>query len=591
MPTRSSKTGSELFIVDNSDAEWKAARYLEDWCSISKAFDIATGYFEIGALLVLGDKWKQVAKIRILMGDEVSLRTKSAFAQGLQLVRNKLDQSLETEKKTNDFLDGVPAIVEAIRSGQIECRVYRKDKFHAKCYLTHAKLEVVGSSALVGSSNFTKPGLTENIELNVQITGSQVKVLQEWYEERWAQSEDVTPEILKTVERHTQLFMPFEIYARSLMELHRKLEPTEPEFFEKQSMVYPKLDKYQRDGFHQLLKIADQFRGALLCDGVGLGKTFIGLMLLEYLIEKKRKRVLLIVPKAGRKPVWEKALKDYAPHLFGVYSALQIYNHTDLTRGESVDRNFPAEFRDVRDKADVVVIDEAHHFRNLGYAGTGDGIPTRGDRAPSRYHKLYELIGDKQVYLLTATPVNNKLTDLQHLLELFSRRQPDHFKQLGIHSLPGHIRKLDRQLRGDAIETNQLEMTQAMTQDDLCKALIVQRSRSFVRESQKLHGGSAAVFPEREPPKVAEYKLKTSYGKLLKMMEDAFEKEKPLFALAIYNPFDYMKAGIAKPDEFEKGRAGQVIALIRTQFLKRFESSAYAFEQSCNRMLKKLLAC
>jgi phosphatidylserine/phosphatidylglycerophosphate/cardiolipin synthase-like enzyme len=92
--------------------------------------------------------------------------------------------SLESEKEKTGFLAGVPGIVDAIRSGKITCRVYRKDKFHAKAYITHARMEVVGSSALVGSANFTYPGLTENIELNVQITGQPVSVLQEWYEER-----------------------------------------------------------------------------------------------------------------------------------------------------------------------------------------------------------------------------------------------------------------------------------------------------------------------------------------------------------------------------------------------------------------------
>ena len=43
-------------------------------------------------------------------------------------------------------------------------------------------------------------------------------------------------------------------------------------------------------------------------------------------------------------------------------------------------------------------------------------------------------------------------------------------------------------------------------------------------------------------------------------------------------------------DPFVEGRQQQVCGLIRTQFLKRFESSAYAFEQSCNRLLLKLLA-
>ena len=53
MPKRTSVTGSELFIVDNSEENWKVLRYLHDWCQISKAIDIATAYFEIGSLLAL----------------------------------------------------------------------------------------------------------------------------------------------------------------------------------------------------------------------------------------------------------------------------------------------------------------------------------------------------------------------------------------------------------------------------------------------------------------------------------------------------------------------------------------------------------
>jgi hypothetical protein len=143
------------------------------------------------------------------MGDEVSRRTKNAFIEGLNGVLGRLDDSLETEKQKNDLLAGVPAIVEAIQSGKIKARVYRKEKFHAKAYITHARLGVVGSSALVGSSNFTFPELTENVELNVQITGQPVAVLQEWYEQHWNEAEDVTAEILKTIERHTREYTPF----------------------------------------------------------------------------------------------------------------------------------------------------------------------------------------------------------------------------------------------------------------------------------------------------------------------------------------------------------------------------------------------
>ncbi|HUS20188.1 MAG TPA: hypothetical protein VMZ25_11115 [Terriglobales bacterium] len=137
MPKRSSKTGSELFIVDNSDEDWKVVRYLHDWCQLSQAVDIATGYFEIGSLLALDGEWQKLDSIRILMGDEVSKRTQAAFANGLKKVESVLDASIEKEKLKNDFLMGVPAIHEAVRSGRIKCRVYKKDKFHAKAYITH----------------------------------------------------------------------------------------------------------------------------------------------------------------------------------------------------------------------------------------------------------------------------------------------------------------------------------------------------------------------------------------------------------------------------------------------------------------------
>src|SRR5437588_9583697 len=109
MPKRTSKSGSELFIVDNSDEAWKVMRYLHEWCQISKSIDIATGYFEIGSLLALEDEWQKVDQIRILMGDEVSHRTKSAFFEGLEKIKQRLDDSLESEKQKNEFLIGVPA--------------------------------------------------------------------------------------------------------------------------------------------------------------------------------------------------------------------------------------------------------------------------------------------------------------------------------------------------------------------------------------------------------------------------------------------------------------------------------------------------
>jgi hypothetical protein len=68
MPNRLSPTGSELFIIINSNTDWKVLRYLHDWCQISKAIDIATDYFEIGSFPSLGNEWQKVDKIRIHEG-------------------------------------------------------------------------------------------------------------------------------------------------------------------------------------------------------------------------------------------------------------------------------------------------------------------------------------------------------------------------------------------------------------------------------------------------------------------------------------------------------------------------------------------
>jgi len=592
--TEPKRQGSDLFVVDNSDADWKVLQYLHEWADIAHTFDIATGYFEVGALLALDGQWQKLERLRILMGDEVSGRTRKALLAGIKAgAEQVLDASIEREKEANDFLTGVPAVVEAIRSGRIQCRAYTQEKFHAKTYITHAKAAVIGSYALVGSSNFTVPGLTRNVELNIQVR-REVEVLQEWYEKHWNEAEDITPDILRVIERHTHEYSPFEVYAKAMQEFFRGHEMTATEWEHSGSRMYQVLDQYQKEGYHALLKIAAQFGGAFLCDGVGLGKTFIGLMLIERLVMYDRKRVALFVPKAARYDVWERDLRRYLRYLSGDFSNLVIFNHTDLLRGGE----FQYRLDRVKEMADAIVIDEAHHFRNPGLKGEEDEIL-------SRYWRLYDICGGKTLFMLTATPVNNRLRDLQHMTELFSRREPDHFKAapLGIHSLPGHFRKLEKALErlleaqelgedAPSIQTNQVEAEQVLWSDGLFRALVVQRSRAYVKESQKQHGGSEALFPKREPPRVVEYQLRKTYGHLLEMIEDAFEKEKPLFSLAVYYPLAYYIGPDMEKKEraFAENRQREVVGLIKTQFLKRFESSARAFEFSCETLLITLLA-
>jgi len=589
--------GRDLFIVDNSVSGWTGLRYLEEWCGIAKAFDIATGYFEIGALLALDGKWQGLNQIRILMGAEMTHRTRKALLEAVRTRAVKiLDESIEATKDANPFLDGVPSILEALRSRQIDCRVYDKDKFHAKAYITHATLEVVGSQALVGSSNFTAPGLTKNIELNIQVQSArEVAQLQEWFETHWNDASEVTDAIIETISRHTRLYTPFDVYAKALQEFFRGHELTATEWDETRSKMFSQIDRYQKEAYWALMKIARQHGGAFLCDGVGLGKTFVGLMLIERLILHEGKRVVLFAPKAVKESVWEPDLRKWLPHIGGGadFSNLAVFSHTDLGRKG----DFPERFRRIAELADVVVIDEAHHFRNPGTRGGGE----EEDAEPSRYYRLFDLLENsvrpKTLFMLTATPINNRLSDFRHLTELFTRRDETYFaRTLGVNNLSAHFNQMEKALRERVghdltdVAENMTEAQEILATDEIFRHLVVQRSRAYARESQIRETGKAAAFPERKAPQVAAYSIRKTYGRLLDMFEKAFTRENPLFSLPIYYPLAWYKGSDTSIDPLEEGRQKQVVGLIRTNFLKRFESSVTSFELSCNRLLRKLLA-
>jgi superfamily II DNA/RNA helicase len=203
----------------------------------------------------------------------------------------------------------------------------------------------------------------------------------------------------------------------------------------------------------------------------------------------------------------------------------------------------------------------------------------------------------KQLFFLTATPINNSLYDLMHLIEYFSRKQPDYFgaAPLGIHSLRGHIKRMEtalesilgNELAAD-VEMDVVTAEEVLSRDDLFQALVVQRSRAYVKRSLKQEGGQSVFFPVRKDPRVANYSLEKTYGDLLDKLADAFNKDKPLVSLVIYNPYEHY-IGSEPVDEFIVGRQTQVVGLIRTLLLKRFESSVKAFEASCEDLLLKLL--
>ncbi len=179
------------------------------------------GHFEIGAFLALDGAWQKVDKIRLLIGGETSRTTADAIAAAL-------DTSIVVERQTGDPSSpgSTPSSTASAAARSRSGSTSRRSSTRRPTSPT-ASSKVVGSAALVGSSNFTRPGLTQNVELNVRFQGPEVVELQEWYEKHWDEATPVNAELLSVLEHNAREFTPFEVYAKALHALTANVDPTD----------------------------------------------------------------------------------------------------------------------------------------------------------------------------------------------------------------------------------------------------------------------------------------------------------------------------------------------------------------------------
>ena len=553
-------------LIDNVNGN-TLLKVLESLLVKSAKLDIATGTFEIGAFLSLGKTWQHLDGIRLLMGDETTRRTKEHLIKALQEATN---DNIESVKEKDDTLHGLAAVRNAIRHGKIVIRVYDKAKFHAKLNLMHAQHSSPVDFATVGSSNFTNPGLTQNVELNSFITdATHIGKLSEWYDARWEEASEVKAELLRTIERHLRKYPPFTVYAKALHVYFQGREKPADEWEENESVIYQTLSQYQKDGYHAALQIADTWNGALICDGVGSGKTYIGLMLLERYL-RDNKRVLLITPKSVAESVWNseinRRLRSEYGRLFREHYDIKL--HTDLGRQGGISDDDLDYFREHKD---VIIIDEAHHFRN---------------HVSNRGRLLMELAENKKLYLLTATPINNSIDDIYHLINYFAQNNRRHFAEIGVHDFRKHFRNIEKRLENgtetiDIVE--QIEEDDFLRQDPVLRQILIQRSRTYIKDAE-MASGTDILFPKRVIEPTIDYSLRRVYRTLYDELQAAFDRHDPFLNLAIYNTVKYHK----KPEKQIENREKQVIGLIRTLVLKRLESSWRAFEATVENLLLKM---
>jgi superfamily II DNA or RNA helicase len=167
------------------------------------------------------------------------------------------------------------------------------------------------------------------------------------------------------------------------------------------------LAEFQREAVGRAHAITQRRGGVIIADSVGLGKTYIGAALIESSV-RPATNVAVIIP-ASLRANWRRALKPLRPN---IGCRIDLLTHGQLSRGFTSSTSYS-----------LVVVDEAHAFRNP---------------ATRRYRALRRLSRAAQVVLLTATPVNNSLSDLYFQIRLFAA--DDAFQDLGIASLAGLLR-------------------------------------------------------------------------------------------------------------------------------------------------------
>jgi hypothetical protein len=317
--------------------------------------------------------------------------------------------------------------------------------------LLHGKLIHVDDGrrrhALLGSSNFTVNGLglgtSPNIELNLVVDGDRDRDdLLAWFNELWSDeslTDDVKDEVLRALEALYAHASPEFVYFKTLLHIfgdYLAEQADEAAQFEQTAFeltaIWQALFDFQRDGLRAILSKLERHGGCILADSVGLGKTYTALGVIKW-YEKRNKNVLVLCPKKLREN-WTDYLainnSDLNP-LRADRFGYTVLSHTDLSRekGKVGDIDLA---KIEWGNYDLVVIDESHNFRNASRNRSGSGRKTRYERLMDDIVKA----GLKtKILLLSATPVNNDLSDLKAQLDLISGDNNDGFSEVGVPNL------------------------------------------------------------------------------------------------------------------------------------------------------------
>ena len=474
-----------------------------------------------------------------------------------ETVADRLEQSVSALRRERDF-SAFPAARRAVlervtrffESDSVAVRRYIRRFLHGKAYvigeLNDAGAPIGAGAALVSSANLTQGGLTANLELGmVHYQPNVVGMALGWHQRLWNDAQDFREELLELLRPPSLESDPQTVFLRALLELY------EGELDDDVSLSdMHALTAFQRDGLARAKRILDRYGGVLYADGVGMGKTEIGVQFIREHTRDLGQHVLVISPAQLRDRLWQQRLSE--ANLPGTVVSYQQLAQDRQLSPNSDRRVLPVN----KDVYRFVIIDEAHAYRNVDNTW---------------YAALDRLMGGtpKKLLLLTATPVNNSLWDLHNLFLLFGRHDSAFTGE------PLRVPSL-RKFFAEAGASKSEKLSEAKL-FPLIDALSVRRDRAFIKEryrNERFVDGTPVKFPEPELHE-RRYDLDRAHPGIVQSIYDGIDG----LTMARYRLSAYRldKEGESASEEALAG-------LMQSQLLKRFESSWYAALQTVNRM-------
>lgn len=568
------------------------------------SLDIATAYFSVSGYRELRAALRDTRNFRLLLGFEPTEGKDLGLRPDTRAMLSALRGDLEAMPLTEETMLLVEDLIAFLRREETEVRLYDHGFLHAKAYLFYGDqghqaslferfLPFIG---IVGSSNFTGPGLRTNKELNLahktlldedeiddtqarraaerlmqskaneaisdtsrRILKSEVGAraildLVDWYERQWQDARDFKDELVELLDASkfgSKEYTPYEVYLKAIYEYFRDDLADSLQLPSTRSAV--ELSEFQDDAVKKARKILAKYDGVIIGDSVGMGKTWIGKKLLEDFAYHQRMKALVVCP-ASLRNMWESELgsatisaKIVSQELLG-----QANGNFDLQ-----------EYAD----ADVVLVDESHNFRNRG---------------SQRYENLETLIhanrsrgrsGErKKLILLTATPINNTIYDLYNQMVLFTGNDRQYFAAAGIGDLKKYF---------DAARRQDDTTASSVALFNLLEEVVIRRTRPFIRKAypNATIKGEPVRWPERQL-RTVRYDLEQTYEGIYETIVAGIEQ----LSLPHYNLEAYKKKGVER-DDFELGREQALVGIFKSRYLKRLESSVEAFRISIRRAL------